>query len=169
MTLTLLLSFVRRADVTIEWREVQRFWQNKVVLIILAVVVVASFAGTGALAFTGNTEAAPLPLLSIAVIGVTLWMGLITEVRQDAVHVWLWPLFWRTIRYDDIVEAEARKYRPLAEYGGWGMRWGIGGQCWNVSGDVGVQLVLRNGKRVLIGSLESEELARRIRAHIGQS
>ncbi len=171
MTQTTLSSFARRPDVTIEWREVQRFWQNKFVLVVAAVVTVASIVGTGALALSGEVEdaVAVSPLAGIAIIAVVATMGLITELRQDAVKVWLWPLFWRTLRYEDIVEAEARQYNPLTEYGGWGMRWGISGQAWNVSGRYGVQLVLRDGRRVLIGSRESEELARRIRAHIGQS
>jgi hypothetical protein len=171
MTLTSLFPFARRPDVTIEWREVQRFWQNKFVLGVAAVVTIASIVGTGALALSGEVDdaLAASPLAGIAVIAVAITMGLITELRQDAVKVWLWPLFWRTVRYEDIVEAEARQYNPLTEYGGWGMRWGISGQAWNVSGRYGVQLVLRDGRRVLIGSRESEELARRIRAHIGQS
>ena len=165
MTLTSLFPFARRPDVTIEWREVQRFWQNKFVLVVGAVVTIAC---ASAPAFSGGLEEA-IAASPLAVIAVVATMGLITELRRDAVKVWLWPLFWRTIRYEDIVEAEARQYNPLTEYGGWGMRWGISGQAWNVSGRYGVQLVLRDGRRVLIGSRESEELARRIRTHIGQS
>jgi len=171
MTQQTLSSFARRPDVIIEWREVQRFWENKFVLGVAAVVTVASIVGTGFLTLSGEVEDALAisPLAGIAVIAMAASMGLITELRQNNLKVWLWPLFWRTIRYEDIAEAEARQYNPLTEYGGWGMRWGISGQCWNVSGRYGVQLVLRNGRRVLIGSRESEELARRIRAHIGQS
>lgn len=165
MTLTTLFT-TARPDVTIEWREVQRFWQNKVVVFVGGAVAIASIAGTGALALTGKGEAAGAPLIGIGIIALVAWMGLVTELRQDAVKVWLWPLFWRTIRYEDIAQAEAREYSPIKEYGGWGLRWGISGQAWNVSGRYGVQLVLRDGKRVLIGSNEAEELARRIRAHI---
>ena len=43
------------------------------------------------------------------------------------------------------------------------MRFGRRGRAYNVSGDRGVELTLANGKRVLIGSQRSEELAEAIR------
>ena len=64
----------------------------------------------------------------------------------------------RRIALSEIAEAQARKYRPIAEYGGWGIRYGFGGMAYNVSGNEGVQLVLTNGKRILIGSKRSREL-----------
>jgi hypothetical protein len=70
----------------------------------------------------------------------------------------------RRIALDEIAEAQARRYRPIAEYGGWGIRYGFKGMAYNVSGDEGVQLTLRNGKRILIGSQRSGELERAIRA-----
>lgn len=170
MTRTTPVTPFARPDVRVEWREVQRFWQNKVVLVIGGVAAVAAIAGSGALTLNVAVEdaVAAAPLAVIVIVVLAACMGLITELRQDAVKVWLWPVFWRTIRYDDIVEAEARRYNPITEYGGWGLRWGISGQAWNVSGRYGVQLVLRDGRRVLIGSRDAEELASRIRTHLGQ-
>ncbi|NVL91956.1 MAG: hypothetical protein HWN71_02845 [Desulfobacterales bacterium] len=53
-------------------------------------------------------------------------------------------------------------YNPLKDYGGWGIRYGRGGRAYNVSGNRGVYLELSNGKSLLIGSLQPEELARAI-------
>ena len=48
---------------------------------------------------------------------------------------------------------------PIAEFGGWGIRYGFGaGWVWNVSGNMGVQLELDNGRKVLIGSQRPAEL-----------
>ena len=56
-----------------------------------------------------------------------------------------------------------RQYRPILDYGGWGIRWGPGkGWAYNVSGNRGVQLELLDGKQLLIGSQNPEKLAQMI-------
>jgi hypothetical protein len=66
---------------------------------------------------------------------------------------------------EDLNECFARKYRPILEYGGWGIRCGWkGGRAYNVSGNEGVQLVFKNGKRLLIGSKEAYGLEAAIRS-----
>lgn len=70
----------------------------------------------------------------------------------------------RRIALDEIAEAQARRYRPIVEYGGWGIRYGFKGMAYNVSGDEGVQLTLRNGRRILIGSQRSGELERALQS-----
>ncbi|MHC4114629.1 MAG: hypothetical protein ACYSSL_04835, partial [Planctomycetota bacterium] len=66
---------------------------------------------------------------------------------------------------DDLSEYYARKYRPLLEYGGWGIGWSLRkGRAYNVSGDKGVQLVFKSGKRLPIGSQRAEELEEAIRS-----
>jgi len=58
-----------------------------------------------------------------------------------------------------VVRAYPRTYDPLREFGGWGIRFGAGGRAFNMRGNQGVQLVLRSGQRVLVGSERAEELA----------
>ncbi|MHC4338483.1 MAG: hypothetical protein ACYSTG_11155 [Planctomycetota bacterium] len=62
-------------------------------------------------------------------------------------------------------ECYARTYKPIREYGGWGIRYsfrkGIG-RAYNMSGNKGVQLVFKNGKKLLIGSQKPDELAQAI-------
>jgi hypothetical protein len=69
------------------------------------------------------------------------------------------------------VRWEARTYRPILEYGGWGIRYSPFGQgcAYNVSGNRGVQLELADGQRILIGSQRAEELARAIGEAKGQA
>ena len=69
----------------------------------------------------------------------------------------------RRIAIREIVEANARNYEPLREYGGWGLRVGRNGRAYNVSGAEGVQLTLRDGSRILIGSQRSGQLESAIR------
>lgn len=92
---------------------------------------------------------------------VFLWrLRLVTTVRPGSLRVRLWPLANREIAAADIERLEVRTYRPLAEYGGWGLRMGgLGEMAYTMSGNRGVQLNLRNGKSVLVGSQRPEELA----------
>jgi hypothetical protein len=103
--------------------------------------------------------------LSIGVLvglGVPIFMYVFRlGVRVDAtgLHVRFFPLLSKHFPLDEISHWEARTYRPLLEYGGWGIRCGWKGMAYNVSGNRGVQLVFTNGKRLLIGSQRPQELA----------
>lgn len=102
-----------------------------------------------------------LIVFSIAIPALLYKMRLIVEVRQDGVYVRFWPFHLKEQRFafENIERSYARTYRPLRDYGGWGIRYSGKGKAYNVSGDRGVQLELENGRRVLIGSQRSEALA----------
>jgi hypothetical protein len=107
-------------------------------------------------------------LMGIGLPALLLFAKLTVTVTDEAVRIRWIPFAWRTIPLADIEAAEARTYRPLLEYGGWGVRWAPGrGMAWNASGDRGVQLVLASGKRILIGSQRAKELERAIRGAAG--
>jgi hypothetical protein len=102
------------------------------------------------------------PLVILAGWGAFVFLRcvkLLVEVRESGVMIRFRPFVRRNILYGEIRTCEARTYRPIAEYGGWGVRLRRGGMAYNVSGDRGVQLELVNGKRVLIGSQRAGELA----------
>ncbi|MCS6844042.1 MAG: DUF6141 family protein [Caldilineales bacterium] len=92
-------------------------------------------------------------------------LALVVEVHDDAVHVRFAPLVNRRIPAEEIQDVEATTYRPVREYGGWGVR-GVSRRnvAYNVSGNRGVRLTLRDGSRVLIGSQQPEALATAIAA-----
>lgn len=97
-------------------------------------------------------------LLGIVLPAFFLWFKLETTVFPDRVEIRMAPFTHRVIRSSEIAAAAARTYRPLREYGGWGIRgWG-GNKAYNISGDQGVQLVLTNGNRILIGTRRPQEL-----------
>ncbi len=77
-----------------------------------------------------------------------------TKINEEGVHYLLRPFqrHYRLIRWSDISRAYVRKYKPILEYGGWGIRYGRGGKAINVSGNTGIQLELINKKKLLIGT-----------------
>lgn len=94
-------------------------------------------------------------------IGLLIWIfRLRTEVRSDGLYIRCIPFHSRPRRFEprDLAESYVRRYRPILEYGGWGIRYGLKGRAYNVSGNHGVQLVLNDGKRILIGSSRPAEL-----------
>lgn len=60
---------------------------------------------------------------------------------------------------DDVIELYVRQYKPIWEYGGWGYRVRPGkGRAMNVSGNKGLQFILKNNKQLLIGTQKPQEL-----------
>jgi hypothetical protein len=96
-------------------------------------------------------------------------MLLVVEVRPGRVDIRYRPFVNRTIALRDIERLTARTYEPIREYGGWGIR-GWPGQrvAYNVSGNRGVELLLRDGHRVMIGSQQPERLALAITTQMEQ-
>ncbi|MDT3437482.1 hypothetical protein [Haloarcula sp. 1CSR25-25] len=105
----------------------------------------------------------PLLWPGLAIIGVVATflysLRLETEVRADGIYLKLWPIHrsFRQIEWSDIERYESKKYRPLRDFGGWGIRWAPGKIAYNVSGNQGVWLERRNGGSVLVGSQHVED------------
>lgn len=92
-----------------------------------------------------------------------LWHArMVVTVSPDEILIRWIPLWTRRVPISSIRSCEARTYRPIREYLGWGIRLGPSGRAYNVSGNEGVQLVLEGGERLLIGSRRMGELAEAI-------
>ena len=104
--------------------------------------------------------------VSLGVLWLMVAIELRVEARDDALHIRFFPFLNRRIPYPDIRRAEARRYNPLLEYGGWGLRYGRHGKAYNVSGNWGVQLELASGERLLLGSQDADALSAAIRSHM---
>lgn len=158
-------------NTTVLFREEQRPTQWWIRLIVLGVAAVAwyGFVRQVVLGVPWGDNPTPDALL------VLLWLGfgiafpaglalarLVTEVQEDALYVRYAPFHLAPRRFplSDIRGVEVRTYRPLAEYGGWGIRYGLRGKAYSVRGDRGVELELAGGRRLLIGSQQPEALAR---------
>jgi hypothetical protein len=102
----------------------------------------------------------------IAIAALFLFLKLETYVSRDGIDVRFFPFHIRFKRFrpEDLSEYYARRYRPIWEYGGWGIRYSFRyGKAYNVSGNRGVQLVFKNGKKLLIGTQKPEQLEAAIR------
>jgi len=104
-----------------------------------------------------------LTILSLAVYFRLITVRLVTELRPEQLSVAM-KGFWRKTRVaiTDIRSATAVEYDPAREYRGYGVRRGPRGQAYIASGNKAVQLELRDGRKLLVGSQRPKELARRI-------
>jgi hypothetical protein len=103
-------------------------------------------------------------IMIVVNISLPIWIyftKLITEVRSDGVYIWFVPFHWsfQRISLDTVRAVHALTYRPMMEYGGWGIRYCKKGKAYNVSGNRGVRLDFSDGKHLLIGSQVPDELA----------
>ena len=89
-------------------------------------------------------------------------MKLETRITATGIAVRFYPiqLKFRNYTWEDIEEAYVREYSPLGEYGGWGIRYNLfgKGRALNVSGRMGLQLVFKDGRKLLIGTAKPEDL-----------
>ena len=84
-----------------------------------------------------------------------------TRITQSGIYVRFYP-FHRKFRFypwDAIQKLYLRKYSPIGEYGGFGIRYSGNGTAFNTSGNMGLQLELQNNKRLLIGTKKAADLS----------
>lgn len=118
----------------------------------------------------------PLGRLGSAMAVVSLiWLfesflgGLLVELHRDRIHVGLGngKLFRKTIAYGEIEGLRTVTYRPLREFGGWGVRFSGNKQAWTARGNQAVVLEMAKGKELYLGSDHPRRLEERIRAVAG--
>ena len=101
-------------------------------------------------------------LIPIGAFVLIFILRLETTVYPDGISYRMWPLMrkFREIKASDIKHWEVKKYNPIRDYGGWGIRKGFGkkGIAFNISGNVGALFELNSGKKIMIGTRKPEEL-----------
>ena len=159
------------------YSEIQRFRQLQfwAILIIVCTSVIATI-GSGMYkqlvldipfgnSFLNDTS---LVVLFIVVFGLVtallvlfLKAKLITRIDKKFISYKFYPFHksYRKIAWKSISKCELVTYQPISQFGGWGIRERKNGKTFNVSGNKGLQIVLRTGERILIGTRKSNELS----------
>jgi hypothetical protein len=152
------------------FHEIQQFHQVWIWVIIAFIAALSWYFFIVQIVFGKPLGSNPAPDWVILVIWVAfgilfpLWFMTIRleiVVTDTGLVFRFFPLHlkWRTVPFSEIIAAAAVTYRPLREYGGWGIRFGWrGGMAYNVQEDQGVRITLNNGKKILLGSQHAEEL-----------
>ncbi|WP_224999815.1 hypothetical protein [Cesiribacter sp. SM1] len=105
---------------------------------------------------------AALPVLLI--LGGVWWVvessRIHTRITAEGICYWFYPLQFRRrfARWEELKEVYMQEYNALADYGGWGLRWGIKGWGYVAPGNIGIQLVYKSGKKRFISTQRPNEL-----------
>jgi len=117
----------------------------------------------------GDKPASDTILLAISVGVTVLMLGIFllllkarlnTTLGMSGIEFRFIPFHRRVhlISWTEVAKAYVRTYRPIVEFGGWGIRFGLKGRAYNVSGKQGLQLVMKNGKKILFGTQKPNEI-----------
>lgn len=97
----------------------------------------------------------------LLVIVLFLFIKLITRIDEQGIHVQFFPIHLKikTFTWEEIYSAEALKYSPLGDYGGWGYRISFKGKgrAFSTRGNKGIKVVLKDGKVRMIGTQQMDE------------
>lgn len=96
----------------------------------------------------------------IPVIILLCIIKLETEITEKCIYVRMFPLHisFRSYAFSEMEAYYVRKYRPVREYGGWGLKGTFNNRALNISGNQGLQIVFKNGKKLLIGTRKPQEI-----------
>lgn len=155
------------------FEEEQRFRQWWIWLVLLFILATILFKG-----FETNMGGLTTPIVIIASVVLLLFLAnLKTRIDERGIHIRFFPFHFsfRTYEWDKLYSAEIKKYSPIVDYGGWGVRISLtgNGKAFNVSGNKGIYLVTSDGKKRMIGTkkeVEAQEVLKQyIKTSLGNS
>ncbi|MCK5051480.1 MAG: hypothetical protein KAS53_07110 [Candidatus Cloacimonetes bacterium] len=162
----------KKTNENVIYREVQQFRQIWIWCFIVLLAVIGWYSFFQQIVFGKSFGNNPAPDSVMWITWIALGIGipllfycvkLTVEVNKNRTHIRFFPLYSRIIPFKDLNSYKVSQYRPISDYGGWGIRWSSEkGWAYNVSGNLGVELELSNGKRLLIGSQNPEKLIQMI-------
>lgn len=126
-------------------------------------------AGLGFYFSRGNEGIVGVLIAAIVSIGIIILFynsKLSLTIDKDAIY-YKFPPFVnseKVVRKEEVKEIYTRSYSSLNEYGGWGYRYSFkNGRALNIIGGIGLQIVAKNDKKILIGTQRPDHLERAIR------
>ena len=136
-----------------EKQQFRQVWIWMILILILLILLIPIISGVFGVFLN-------IILLTIGYCFIWLFysMKLITEIKKDGIQITFTPFTNFIIPFNKIRSYKIRKYRPILEYGGWGIRFNRTGKAYTVSGKIGLQIELSNGKEILIGTENPDKL-----------
>lgn len=147
------------------FKEQQRFMQPIQRLILLCITsIVALTVMIKELLEKGITteKVFSIVLFLVVISSIIFIFNLKTRIDEHGIYYKFFPFHFslKKIQWKNIHKVYVRKYSPIMEYGGWGIRLTFNkkGKAFNVSGNIGIQIELKNGKKILIGTQKEKEV-----------
>ncbi len=144
----------------------RQLWLWVILLICDAVIVYLIISGSN---IDSQVEYIGLWVSCFITFGVTIliyFSCLHTKISREGISFKFFPLVnqWKNIRWQDMENLELRKYNPIKEFGGWGVRTTLEGKkAYNIAGNIGLDITLKDKKSILIGTQKPDELRQAIK------
>lgn len=152
-------------------KQYQKSWWKWLLMIGMDLMfVVGTIMQIGYRRSFGNSPMSDTMLIILTVFVILFSIVLLssylqTYINSDGVYIKYFPfhLKYKFFSWESIESAKVRSYNPLMEFGGWGIKWikfcfnnfpplFKSSTCYTVSGTNGLELSLKNGKKVMIGT-----------------
>jgi len=149
------------------FKEEQRFTQPLIIILLAtSLLVIIGIMVKEYTSENSNMRAVEMVTViasTMAAILPVFFFKLTTRIDEKGIHYNFFPLQrkTKTILWTEIKSVSVRKYDALSEYGGWGLKGFLNrkkGKAVNVKGNIGIQLELKNTKKLLIGTQKENDV-----------
>ncbi|KAA6431600.1 hypothetical protein FEM33_25175 [Dyadobacter flavalbus] len=125
---------------SVYYTEIQKFRQPWLWTLLLFSLFVVLYRGHGG-------------IWVVAGVSVFLWFLQLETVISEQGISYRWLPFQRSrrlIKWQEMEKVSVRRYAPLAEFGGWGIRFSWRGTAQTVSGNNGIEIRKKSKRRFLL-------------------
>jgi hypothetical protein len=144
--------------------------QRNMLSFVIPIPLAVAFGAMAAIQIISGKPIGNKPAPDIALVLIFLFMvafaflmgrqKLKTQITEDEI-TYSSEIFFSgktATRFDDVKSITIRKYKPMQEFLGWGVKWNATTDCFTMSGDIGLEITRANNKRILIGTQKPAEL-----------
>ncbi|WP_456376325.1 hypothetical protein [Lutibacter sp.] len=150
--------------------EEQKFTQSifiglLIALIVTGVLIITEWETTLQSSLGKQLGALSGVILVLLVILLFANLKLKTRIDENGISYKFYPFHksYKIISWNTISNSYIRNYDAISEYGGWGIKFSFRkkkGKSFTTKGNIGLQIELKNGSKILIGTQKKEELQR---------
>jgi hypothetical protein len=110
--------------------------------------------------FSGEKNLDSSTIIALGIVGTVLLLMLLLRLRttidDHGITIRFFPFVRKkTWEWEQISEVFVTEY-SIADYGGWGYRVSSKGKAYNTKGKYGLQLILKNSARIMVGTQNPE-------------
>lgn len=91
-------------------------------------------------------------------------LTVLVQETRIVMHLGIAGLLRKAVPFDAVASLESVRYRPVVEFGGWGVRSWSKKQAWTARGNRAVLIGLGEGRRLYVGSDNPERLEKAMRS-----
>ncbi len=144
--------------VFIEKQRFDQWWLYALYFLIFMVLITGIYKNSDGFTNIHSPVLVLFFLAGIIPLALNLFKQLETRIDSEGIRVKFSPLGFseKFFPWKEIQDIYVRKYGPVTEYGGWGVRSLGKRKAYNVSGNLGIQIVTRDKIRFLIGTQKPE-------------